>query len=174
MAQAVSRRPLTVETRIRSWVSARRICGEQNDTGTGFSPSSSVFTCQYDSTVAIHTHMSPARWLIGQMVTTVQRHGLTPSTLTTGYGLDGRGSIPSTDRNFPFAYASGSQPVSYPMDTIGSSPCVTLLGLETGHSHPCSTEISDPCSYFLPLLTLPCTLFTCSSFNDAFSVTETA
>jgi hypothetical protein len=52
MAQAVSRRPLTAEARIRSRASPCGICGGQNGTGTGFSPSTSVFPCQFLSTGA--------------------------------------------------------------------------------------------------------------------------
>jgi hypothetical protein len=39
MAQAVSRRPLIAEARVRSRVSPCGVCGEQSGTGTGFSPS---------------------------------------------------------------------------------------------------------------------------------------
>jgi hypothetical protein len=52
MAQAVSRRPPTAEARVRSRVSACGICGGQSGTGTGFSPSSSGFPCQFHSTGA--------------------------------------------------------------------------------------------------------------------------
>jgi hypothetical protein len=38
MAQAVSRRPLTTEDRVRSRVSPCGICGGQSGTGTGFFP----------------------------------------------------------------------------------------------------------------------------------------
>jgi hypothetical protein len=43
MAQAVSRRPLTAVARICTRVNLCGICGRQSSTGTGFSPSYSVF-----------------------------------------------------------------------------------------------------------------------------------
>jgi hypothetical protein len=52
MAQTVSRRPPTAKARVRSWVSPCGICGGQSGTRTGFSPSSSVFPCQFHSTGA--------------------------------------------------------------------------------------------------------------------------
>jgi hypothetical protein len=56
VAQAVSRRPLTAEARVRARVNLRGIFCGQSGTGTGFSPSSSVFSCQHHSTVALKTH----------------------------------------------------------------------------------------------------------------------
>jgi hypothetical protein len=52
MAQAVSHRSLTAQARIRSRLSPCGICGGQSGTGTGFSPSTSVFPCQFHSTGA--------------------------------------------------------------------------------------------------------------------------
>ena len=52
MAQAVSRRPLTAETRVRSRVNPREIFIGQSGTGTGFFPSNSGLPCQFHSTGA--------------------------------------------------------------------------------------------------------------------------
>jgi len=52
MAEAISRRPLTTEAQGRSQVSVHEICGRHSGTGTDFSPSTSVFPCQYHSTSA--------------------------------------------------------------------------------------------------------------------------
>jgi hypothetical protein len=60
MAQAVSRRLLTAESRVRARVNPCEIFGGQSGTGTGFSPSFSVDPCQYHSTVVLHIHISSA------------------------------------------------------------------------------------------------------------------
>jgi hypothetical protein len=52
MAQAVSNRLLTAEARFRSQVSPCGVFGGQSGTGTGFSPSASVFRCKFHSTGA--------------------------------------------------------------------------------------------------------------------------
>jgi hypothetical protein len=58
VAQAVSRRPLTAEARVRFQASQCEMCGGQSVTATGFSPSTSVFPCQYDSTNAPYSSSS--------------------------------------------------------------------------------------------------------------------
>jgi hypothetical protein len=57
MAQVVNRRPLTAEAQVRVRVFPCEICGGKIGTGTGFSPSFSLFPCQYHSTVALQTHI---------------------------------------------------------------------------------------------------------------------
>jgi hypothetical protein len=56
MAQAVSLRPLPVKAPVRTRVSRCGIFGVQSGTGTGFSPSSSVFPRQYHCAVALPSH----------------------------------------------------------------------------------------------------------------------
>jgi hypothetical protein len=73
MTQVVSRRPLTAEARVRARVNSCGICGGQSGTGTGFSPSSSVFLCQYHSTVALQTHII---WGMRNMLAYVGIHAL--------------------------------------------------------------------------------------------------
>jgi hypothetical protein len=58
MAQSVSRRPVTAEARLRSWVSLYEICGGWCGNETGFSPSTSVFPCHYHSTNAPYSSSS--------------------------------------------------------------------------------------------------------------------
>jgi hypothetical protein len=55
-AQAVSHRPHTAEAIVGARLSPCGNC-ELSDNGTGFSPRSSVFPCQYHFTIAIHAHI---------------------------------------------------------------------------------------------------------------------
>jgi hypothetical protein len=57
IAQAVSRRLLTVEARFRVRVSPCAICGGQRGSGTGFSLESFSFHCQYHSTASVFIHV---------------------------------------------------------------------------------------------------------------------
>jgi len=53
MVQAVSRLPLATDTKARCHVRPCEIYGRKNGAGTSFSPSTSVFPCQYPSTILI-------------------------------------------------------------------------------------------------------------------------
>jgi hypothetical protein len=66
MAQAVSRRLLTAEAQFRLWVNPCGIFGGQSGTGTNFSPSSSLFPCQYKTTVALQLISTPTRIIWGK------------------------------------------------------------------------------------------------------------
>ena len=55
MAEAISRRPLTAEARVRSRVSPCGICGGQSGTGTGFSRVLRLFVVSI-ITPMLHNH----------------------------------------------------------------------------------------------------------------------
>jgi hypothetical protein len=78
VAQAVSHQSLTAE----AWVCPCGICGGQSGSGTCFSLSSSVFSCQYHFIVALYFRMSSGGWTLGLLQAADQRHCLTPSTRT--------------------------------------------------------------------------------------------
>jgi hypothetical protein len=86
MAQAVIRWPVTAEAWVRARVNPCGIYGGQSGTGTGFDPSSSVFPCQYDSTVALQTHII---WGMRNMLTQAGIHawGLDPPHLQEKHSI---------------------------------------------------------------------------------------
>jgi hypothetical protein len=92
MTQAVRRQSLTTEVRFRAGVSPCGICGGESGTGTCFDPCSLAFPCQYHSTMAFHTHISPGEWTIDTLVATFQIHCLIPSTWTTILIVDASGT----------------------------------------------------------------------------------
>ena len=57
LGKAVSCRRLTAEDRVRFQVNLDGISGCKGDTETCFSPSTSVFPCQYHSTVAPYSYI---------------------------------------------------------------------------------------------------------------------
>jgi hypothetical protein len=59
IAQAVCRRTLTSAARVRARVNPVGLCDGKSDTGTGFSLSSSVFPCQYHSTMGTMSSTFP-------------------------------------------------------------------------------------------------------------------
>jgi hypothetical protein len=61
MAHAVSRWTLTAEAKVRARVRPCVNCGGQSGTGTGFSPSSSVFPCNYPFTIAPYSSITAPR-----------------------------------------------------------------------------------------------------------------
>jgi hypothetical protein len=73
VVQAVSRRPPTTEASVRARGAPCGICGGQCGIRTGFSLSFSVFPCQYNSTVVLHTHISAGGWKTNPFLAAVQR-----------------------------------------------------------------------------------------------------
>jgi hypothetical protein len=82
MAEVVNCQPVSAEARVCPWLSVCGVCGGLSGTGTGFSLSSSVSPCQYHTTMALHTHISPRGWTVGPLVP-FQERSLTPSVWTT-------------------------------------------------------------------------------------------
>jgi len=66
MAQAISRRPLTAEARVRVRVKPCGVCGGKSGTEIGFSPSSSVFSCQYNIPPSLFSsyHMRDEQYVV--------------------------------------------------------------------------------------------------------------
>jgi hypothetical protein len=71
---------LTSEARLHARSSQRGIYGGQISTGTGFSPSSLVFSCQYHVLVYSHITYIIGRLTTGPLKAAVHRHSVTPST----------------------------------------------------------------------------------------------
>jgi hypothetical protein len=81
-AQAVSHRLLSAEAQVHARVNTCEISRGKSGTGTGFISEFFCFSCQYNSTMDLHIHVSGG-WTIGPLVAAVLRHSLTPSTWST-------------------------------------------------------------------------------------------
>jgi hypothetical protein len=129
MAQVVSRRPLTAEARVRDRVIPCGICGGQSGTGTGFSPSSSVFPSQYIIPLSLSRVSSGSR--------------------VSDYGLDYRAigvRSPAGAKDFSSILCaqtgSGAHPASSPMGTGGPFPGGKARpARDADHSPPSSAEV---------------------------------
>jgi hypothetical protein len=109
MARAASRLFLTAETRVRAQVSLCEGSGGQSLTGTGFSPSSSVFPCQYHSPLIIHSLIAglgkglvrvAVQYVIFKQVTGYCRIWGSSVSIVPDYRLGDRGSIPGRGKGF--------------------------------------------------------------------------
>jgi hypothetical protein len=87
MAQAVSRRPLSAEARVRARLSPCGIWGGRSGTGPDFSLSFSVYLCQYDHTMAVRSHASPGGRTIGLLVAAAFQRQFRPIDVNS-YKLD--------------------------------------------------------------------------------------
>ena len=115
----------TVTARFRSHISPREICGAQSVTVTGFSPSASVFPCQYHSTNAPYPfiHLPPTLYNVSLPVlqfslsipfhqfSTYRRRCMVSATthFKTFVPAWGRHQIPSPRSQSPFSFVCGSQ-----------------------------------------------------------------
>jgi hypothetical protein len=77
MVQSVSGHPLCTVDRVRSQGSPCQICGGQSGTGTGFLPSTSVFSCHYHSTKAPYLSSSyQHKWVYPRNIRTAVESNL--------------------------------------------------------------------------------------------------
>ena len=112
IVQVRIRRTLTTETQVQTYDTACGICDGRSDTGTNFSPSTTVFPCQYifSSGSYSFTDESPTLYMLNNR----QRRWIEPFYIytyiyylwassvgiATDFGLDGPGSNPGGDEIF--------------------------------------------------------------------------
>jgi hypothetical protein len=83
MAQAVSRRSLTAEDRVRVGVSPFGIYGEQSGSGEDFFLRDTWFSPVYHSTMALYVRVSLGGWTIGPLVAAFQIRNSIESILSS-------------------------------------------------------------------------------------------
>jgi hypothetical protein len=110
VAQAVSRRSLAAELRVRARVSPCGICG-QSGTETGFSPISLFLPVNIISLGSILILYLIWGWTTGLLVAAVQRHRLTPTTHTTQHTVK-------------FLYTNGKHVLQSPGQCVSKEFCL--------------------------------------------------
>jgi hypothetical protein len=84
------------------------------------------FTCLYNSTMVLHAYIPPGGWIIGSLVSAVQRHSLTPLTSSS--------SSTSLQCSVVYMVSQSRRPQSNTVTSVAlirKASCTMLTWLET-------------------------------------------